>query len=151
MREGLERNKKLKEEMKKNANYSRQINLNKKDARVIKSDNIKKKVNKVTNNIIYDVEPVFKDDYESDEDGEEFMIKDYNNNLNYIVTPVRRCVIEPKQQRRKRQQKKEIKQKINVDRINNIVDHQIKEVEKKNEIKEFKKKYHNTNYKAKRK
>ena len=82
MREGLERNKKLKEEMKKNANYSWSINLKKEDARVIKNDNIKKKFNKVTNNIIHDVEPAYRDDYESDEDGEEFMIEDNNNNLN---------------------------------------------------------------------
>ena len=134
MREGLEKSKKLKEQMKKNGNYSRSINLNKEEKKEIKN-----KVNKVTNNIIHDVEPVYKDEYESDQDGEEFMIKDNTGNLNYIVTPVKRRVVEPKQPRKKRQQKKEIEQKINVDRINNIVDHQIKGVEKKNDIKEFKK------------
>ena len=124
MRKALEDSKKMKGE-------SKQSNENKNVAR---SQTINKqpiKINKKPNKIIHeDNTPVYREDFESDDDNDnEFIITD-NNNVDFIVRPVRKRIAGKKT--RKPYIKKEIiEEKINTNRLNNIVETQINAIDKK--------------------
>ena len=72
-------------------------------------------------------DPVYDDDYEDLEDVEQFMITDNDKN-NYIVRPVKKRTIE--QVKKKITKKKIIKDNIDDDRLDNIVETQINNMER---------------------
>ena len=72
-------------------------------------------------------DPVYDDEYEDLEDAEQFMITDNDKN-NYIVRPVKKRTIEPV--KKKITKKKIIKDNIDDDRLDNIVETQINDMER---------------------
>ena len=131
MREGLERSRKLKKELKE-SHMARSQNITERQPIIKNPPQIVKHQQRSPKITHEDNAPVYRDDFESDNDNDnEFMITD-NNSVNFIVRPVRkRQVVEPKKRQRRAPNKVSIEEKINKDKLNNIVDHQLEAIQTK--------------------